>query len=645
MKRTFAVLLGCCIAGLAAAQDPSPADESQLIGVLQSGTSSAREKATACASLKRVVTARSVPALAALLTDNDLSHSARYVLESLPGPEAENGLLNALPQTSGSNQVGIINSLAKRRDPAAVGALSKLLGNSDSAVVIAAAEGLGHIGGPKSLKSLEHALPSGTGAVHEAEIDSLLACANRLLANGDNSAALKIFRQLYDHEKSDGIALASYRGIILASGSRGIPLMMKAIASGDSPTQGAALELALRMPGPAVTAQLAGLLANAPVPVQISLLQCLGQRGDPSVSAPVAQLVASADPAVREAAITALGDLGDQSVAVVLAKCAASSTGAERTAARQSLDDLRHGPVTQTLMAALSDDSPKVRLEIIRALGDRGDASVAPTILQLARANDDAISSASFQALGTLGGAEQVPDLLQIVVQTTSDDRRSGAAGALGSISQRLESQGAQWDVQSLVSAVKTGPVQTRLALLPICSGLTDASVRDALRASMADPNPGVREAAIDALCDTHDSELLPDMLKVACSDPEKRFRTVAIGGCVRLAVREEAVKLPAERKIEIFKTILDTPLNTAQKRLVLSGLEAVPNDQSLALVTPMLDDNSVRSEAAQAVIHIAGSISKSQSEEAGAALKKVLAMSLNSATRKSAEKAYQRFQ
>jgi HEAT repeat protein len=641
MKRILAVFISCCAAGVVVAQS---ADEAQLLGVLQSN-GSAHEKAVACAGLKRVATARSVPVLTVLLTDNELSHAARYVLESLPGPEAENALLSALPQTSGSNQVGIINSLAMRRDPVAVGALAHLLNNSDSAVAVAAADGLGRIADTRALKSLERALPGGTGIVRDAEIDSILACANQFLTDGKDASALKIFRQIYDQEKSGRIALAAYRGVILAFGSRGVPLIVDAITSGDSATQCAALELAAKMPGSSVTAQLAGLLPKVSMPIQIALLQCLDQRGDPAASSAVVQLVNNPDPNVREGAITALGDLGDESAAVTLASCAASSTGEQRTTARQSLVDLRHGPVTQALIFGLGDGPPKLRLEIIRALGDRGDAVAAPKILELTRSDDAAISSASFQALGTLGGPDQVSDLLQVVVQSTNDDARSGAANALGFISQRLESEHAQWDIQSFVNAVNTAPPQARIALLPICSGLSDPPVRGALRSAVAESNADIREAAIDALCETHDVELLPDIQKIACGDPDNRFRTVAIRGCVRMATDEEVVKLPVPQKIDLFKAILDTQLDIAQKRLVLSGLQEIPDQQALALVTPMLDDPSVRTEAAQAVVQIAGKVSKTQSEEAGAALKKVLAMSLNSATRSSAEKAYKRFQ
>src|ERR1017187_9182810 len=90
-----------------------PGEEQQLIGVLQSNPSAA-EKDAACARLKRIGTDLSVPALAALLTDEQLSHSARYALESMPSSKAGQALTEALSKTSGQTKVGLINSLGFR---------------------------------------------------------------------------------------------------------------------------------------------------------------------------------------------------------------------------------------------------------------------------------------------------------------------------------------------------------------------------------------------------------------------------------------------------------------------------------------------------------------------------------------------------
>lgn len=128
-------------------------EESQQIARLQSSRS-LQEKDAACVRLKRVGTSRSVPALAALLTDEQLSHSARYALESMPWPEASQALQDALDKTSGLTQAGLINSLGNRRETAAVPALAKRLANADAVISTAAATALGKIAGTEALNAL-----------------------------------------------------------------------------------------------------------------------------------------------------------------------------------------------------------------------------------------------------------------------------------------------------------------------------------------------------------------------------------------------------------------------------------------------------------------------------------------------------------
>ena len=106
-------------------------EEQQLIAVLQSDASLTKKDA-ACARLKRIGTDQSVPALAALLTDEQLSHSARYALESMPSAKAGEVLADALAKTSGLTKIGIINSLGFRGEERAVPALAKLLADQDA---------------------------------------------------------------------------------------------------------------------------------------------------------------------------------------------------------------------------------------------------------------------------------------------------------------------------------------------------------------------------------------------------------------------------------------------------------------------------------------------------------------------------------
>jgi len=556
----------------------------------------------------------------------------------MPYPDAGDALRQALTNTSGSNEVGIINSLGVRAETNAAPDLAKLLSSPDPEVAVAAADALGHIGGSAALKALQSAWDgSDPGPVHNAVNDGLLACANQLLTNGAAGQAVKIFQQLYDHEKEDGVRLAAFRGIILSSEKRGIALMVKAIQGKDGPSQGAALQLASKVGGPATTRALASMMPKLSPAVQIAVLQALDQRHDRYAVPGVAQMFESSNPAVRLAAITTMGDLRDGRATMLLVRTATSATGAERTAARQALLQLVYGPVTATLLDAIPRAPSEMQVELIRALGDRSDASAPPKLLELAQGQNEATRSAALQALALVAGNDQIPGLVQLVVNATNDDTRSAVADALSSACQHIESQRGKVDAAPLVQAVKTGPIEARVALLAVCSGVIDPRVRDVLREATHDEQ--VRSAAIRAMCDSQDKDLLPDMLAFG-QMPDKKISTLAIRGCVRLITQDQTAPLTVSEKINTLKLLQAVAKDPDKKRLFLSGLASVADVQTLDMAASMLDDPEVKVEAADAVVQIARAVAAQHPAEATGALKRVVAEPANADIGKSAQAA-----
>lgn len=634
MKRFFAIL-ACFILPLAAFSN----EEEDLIGVLKSNDTP-RHKDAACARLKRIGTARCVPALSELLPDPVLSHAARYALESLPGPEAEAALLQALPLTSGSNQVGIVTSLGVRGDKAAGLALARLLNNSEIETEIAAASTLGKLGGPEALAALEQAWKDGaTGALHEAETDSLLAFANQYLTNGSKDRAEKLFRDVYTGEKDAGIRMTAFRGVMLSSGKRGVALMIDSIKGGGEVEQGAALELAAKMGGPGATRALAELLPNLSSPMQIALLQALQQRGDPAAAPETAKMLDSRDQEVRLAAMAALCDLGSGRVAPALAEIAAHAKGEEKTAARQALACLKHGSVTKEIVKELGTAPPPAQAELIIALGARGDSSVAPKLLEWARGASEATQAVALQALAAVATQREIPSMIQLVIDASGDDARSAAADALSSACQHIQAQHGKMDDAGLARAVRKSTPALQVVLLPVCSGVSGADIRKVLREEAGSTDAPVRTAAMRALCDSQDEQLLPDILKTATSTTQDNFRTLAIRGCVRL-ITQEGSTVPVGEKLNTLQALQNISLNAEGKRQVLAGLASIADIKALHLAASMLEDGEVEPEAADAVVLIAKSISAKHPKEASAALRRVLAMSVDASVHKSARDA-----
>jgi HEAT repeat protein len=632
MKRFFVLASVLVSAGLSAM---AAGEEQQFIAVLQSDHS-LQEKDAACAQLKWIGADAAIPALAALLTDEQLSHSARYALESMASPKAEEALLDALAKTGGLTRVGIINSLGFRAEEKATAPLVPLLGEADAVTAAAAAEALGHIGGAEALKALEASRPTASASSLRAIDDGLLRCANSLWASGNRAEAQKVFRELYDNDQAEAVRVASFRGLIETSGNP-LPLMIAAIKGSDGPSQMTALQWVREVKAPGATEAFANLLPDLSSPVQVSIIDGLGQRGDPAALAGLSRMTDSETEDVRLAAIAALGEIGDESVIPALSRFVISSTAAEKKAARAALLKIRRGNVTDALLKELANTPAPAQLELGRLLGERADRAAVPRLLQMAGGSAPA-RAGSLQALAMLADGSSIPPLVELATASTTDDDRAQAAETVDAICQRMQAKGAPINGEALFKALKGDSVAVRVVLLPVCGGLTDPSARQILRDALRDNDARVRAAALGALCATRDAELLPDLVRLASASQEDRSRLLAIRGCVRLLTQEEGVKFDHGARLEAFKTILSAGLGPEEKRAVLAGLAAVPDARALELIVPLTDDPAVRKEAIQALIQLAPALPDAPA--AAAALRQALNKTDDPETHKAGERA-----
>ncbi len=171
-------------------------------------------------TLKTVGTAQSVPVLAALLPDEDLSHMARFALEYIPAPEAAAAMRDALPKLNGALKVGVIGSLGARGDATSVAALTGALGDTDTAVASAAAYALGLIGTPEAGKTLGEQAKKAPEGLKPAIVNACLVCADGLLADAKKAEAMALYKSLNNEDQPKHVRLAATRGLLAVAGKK-----------------------------------------------------------------------------------------------------------------------------------------------------------------------------------------------------------------------------------------------------------------------------------------------------------------------------------------------------------------------------------------------------------------------------------------
>jgi HEAT repeat protein len=637
MKAFYTLFAVCLVLLLNAppALQAAANDEAQAIAVLQSGASP-QEKDAACVRLKRIGTAAAVPALAALLADEQLGHSARYALESMPAPEAGQALLSALSRTTGLPRAGVIQSLGLRRERQAVSNLGKLLTDTDTESALAAAHALGLIGGGPALFALDTAFPNATGKLHLAVADGLLACGNQLLLENDKSSAARVFERLYGAKEPPFIRQAAYRGMLLAAGTKSLPMVISALKTGDAPSQMAALQVARDLQAPGATKELCQLLKDAPATMQAAIVEALVQRQDPAAVSAILPLAKSPDEYVRATALASLGTLGDATACAMLVQAAA--TPADQKTARQALLQIRVD-LAASLVEMLPTAKPAEQNEIVRALAGRGEKGTADRLITLAKEGNEPSQIAALRAMGQLATPAHFAALVQIIEATPNETVRAEAGDTLASLCRRV----GNLEVQPLTSALAKGTPASQATLLQVCSELRQPEVRAALRTAVKSTDNQVRTAAIRALCNTRDAELLPDLLALTREAAEANLRPLAARGYVRLATDEEAIKVSPAQRFRLLKDIYAAATRPEEKRLVLAKAAGIADLEALNFTLEAMSDPALQNEAAQAATQIASALSTSQPQRASEALKKVLATATDDAAKKAATAALDR--
>lgn len=437
MRTMTRFLAAVCIAGgislrTTAAETPAVADREAALAAVLKSDATLKEKIDACREIGRVGTAASVPALAALLADTNLSHMARVALEMIPDAAATDALRAALGTTTGALRTGVAGSLGKRRDAGAVPALGALLKDADPVLAATAAKALGRIGGEKAVAALEGALASAPARVQAALGEGLLRCAD---AADSTRAARAIHDRLRAAPVPQTVRMAAFRGAILTREDDGVPLILEALRGTNGVEIAVALRAARELPGRGATKQLAAALSSVPDAIRPSLIGILGARGD-TAAAPALIGVAKdgGDKALRLAAIAALVQSGAETAVPVLAVLALDADADLAAAARAALGAIPGRKADAAVLELMGHKDSAIRVVAVDLVAQRAPDGSGARLLKSAADPDEKVRVASLRALKACATAADLPALLELLVKAGSVAESQAVEGALAGV-------------------------------------------------------------------------------------------------------------------------------------------------------------------------------------------------------------------
>jgi len=567
-----------------------PQIEARLLNALESPKTTFAGRQFVCRMLRRVGSAKSVPVLAKMLADKELSHMARFAFQFMAAPEAGAALREALPKLDGDLKIGVIGSLGQRGDCEAVPQIAGLIAGGNSDIARASIESLGRIGGSEAAGVLARAKVS--AGLKPARDNAYLMCADQMLAEGQASEAVKIYREMIAPANNTWIRIAAYKGLVRAEKGKAVPLILALLKDHDLDLQRAAGKFITEMPGPAITKALAEQLGGLSSDAQVVLLSALEGRGDKTVAPYVAKAVGNRNEAVRLAAIDALAVLGDASNVELLAEVSAAGDKTGR-AAMDSLGRLSGPGVAQSLIAvAQSRAGTPVRTNAIQVLIDRREAEANDVLFVLAKDDNREIRQAAYKALGVLSNQEDLHQMVSMLLAAKSNADRSDIERAMIATVARLESP----DAQPVVDGLDKADSAAKPHLLAVLSRIGGQKALDSVRGQVSSKDNQVKTAAIRALADWPDAAPLSDLMKIAKTDRDSTSRVLALRGYIKL------LGIPANRgaagTVKLLAEAMDVAKRPEEKKAVLSALPKYPCEDGLALAENAKKDRALAAEA-----------------------------------------------
>ncbi len=589
--------------------------ESELINILDNPTATSACKKFVCRMLRRCGTERSIPSLAVLLVDKDLSHMARFALQGIDSSKVDAALRVALSQVDSQLALGIIGSLGQRRDALAVPALAKLLSGDDQSLAEASAISLGNIGTLAAVKALSASLASG----YKIPVtDALLTAAERLVASGNTLESVSIYNKLYASDQAEWVQVASLRGLVLVEGVKVLPRIV-AILNGDNgglKKQAVALMTELP-PGLDVTKSIGGLLPSLTPSVQAVLLGVLIERGDSVAISTIAAYAKSDNSEIKGVALRGLGVLNDdKSLPLLLG--ALSDSGKISAIAAESLCRMSNSSIDGMLISELNkSDDTTARCNIIEVLATRSAKAALPSFVNALKDSDAKVSKATVKALGALGGDAEVVPILDILITTDDTRQRLNAEKAISMIA--MQSKNSDAITRPVADALQSANKDVAASLVAILKRAGGSVSLVALQNELKSVDVNRRKGAVRALASWGDLSPAESLLQVALSETDESIKMLALRGYIGFAR-----KASGRKGVEMCQKALNVVTRPEDKKIILGILGSLPHTSTLELVEPFLGTAEFRAEAEVAYSAIANAITATDVMAAHVALNKV---------------------
>ncbi len=546
-----------------------------------------------------------VAPLSRFLTDKRLCEPATQVLLTIRTPEAADALAQALLSAEGANQVTIIKALGELRCKAVADELIRYATGDNVCTRRAALYAIANIGESSAEKVLAKAAQVTSPYDRAKNTSFYLLYARRLTEMGKKKKAAKICRNLIKTRTAVGqenVQCAALSMLVSAIGKQALGDLLRAMDSSSDQIHAAALELAGAIPGKAATKEWIKKMKKVSPQAQAKILTMLGRRGDKSALPTLLKALSADDKTVRMAAIIAVTRLGgNEAISPLLALMQKTDQADEINTAKDALMSLSTEQVVSAIAQALPKTSAQSKVMFMEILAARGAKTHLETVFVQTKDNDASVRLAAIKALSNLAGKKDMPRLIELMLNSQSTTECSVAQRAIVAVAEQIPESAKR--TEQLMAMLDNTTGDKKVMLLQTLARIGGKKALSKVVAETKSDDPLIKDAAIRALADWKDDSAVNALLNIVQTTSELKYKVLALRGMVRLI---RASDLPAERKVIIYRYVMSWLERVEEKKFVLAAAANIKDIETLKFASDYLNDETLKTEAALAVVKIA---------------------------------------
>ena len=556
-------------------------------------------KAFIIRQLQLVGEEESIPALSAILKDQELVNPAAQALVSMDIPASKKALLDALRQASPATELPLINAVGQTFNPDAETILVEKLKTSTSEesdkVILTA---LSKCGSGYALKAVEAKVADKNYLYEKSNaLDAYINLIERVSDQGDHRTAEKSAQKLLSgatKNNNPGARIAALNILMQIPSANQWALVKKAIKDKDKEYVAHALSL-YTTPDEKTSNAIVKNLSKKDPAVQEVVLYWLGNTQQQNQLPVVLSYINSDNQDLRTAAVRSASNIGgieatkailellkkDDAQAVKLAESALLSSKAE---------------VASGVMSVYEDASELGKIAVLNILSNRKATRYASFVFNEMEKASAKVSLKSAQILKNLVTEKDLNKLFDLMEQPN----QKYTAQVQDAINQAMSSLSAEKKL-SLIN--KRMDVSTSKSLYyPLLINTGSKKSLDLIANIYQQSTGEDKEAAFKALTTSSDFETIYLLQDILQSNPPANKAKVAVNAVLKLIASSQKT---GEVQTVFLRETMAFALDVQQQKKIIDQLGKAKTYQGMIFVESYLDNPELKEAACQAIINI----------------------------------------